>query len=124
LLDYLIYQGKNELVPIAKEIKLIDHYMELEKLRYGNRLEASFEKNGDPDKVMIAPVMLLPFVENAFKHGISLSRKKVWIKIYLEISNRSINFHIENSKPSAHSKNGNQGGIGLENLKLTVGDKI
>ena len=117
LLDYLIYQGKNELVPISKEIKLIDHYMELEKLRYGNRLEGSFEKSGDPNKVMIAPVLLLPFVENAFKHGISQSRNKVWLKINLEISNRSIIFHIENSKSSAHSKVGTQGGIGLENLK-------
>jgi sensor histidine kinase YesM len=117
LLDYLIYQGENELVPLAKEIELIDHYMLLEKLRYGNRLDASFEKTGDPKKVMIAPVLLLPFVENAFKHGISQSRNKVRLKILLEISNGSIIFHIENSKPSAYSENFTQGGIGLENLK-------
>ncbi len=117
LLDYLIYQGENEQVPLQKEIELIDHYMDLEKLRYGNRLEATFEKTGDPDKVMIAPVLFLPFVENAFKHGISQSRNKVWLKIHLEISIMSIIFHIENSKPSAQLKDGPQGGIGLENLK-------
>lgn len=117
LLDYLIYHGENEQVPLQKEIELIDHYMELEKLRYGSRLQASFDKKGDTGHIMIAPVLLLPFVENAFKHGISQSRDKVWLKIHLEISDRSINFHIENSKPSARSMEGAQGGIGLENLK-------
>jgi sensor histidine kinase YesM len=117
LLDYLIYHGENEQVPLLKEIELIDHYIELEKLRYGDRLHASFEKSGDPDKVMIAPVLLLPFVENAFKHGISQSRDKVWLKIHLDISHRSINFHIENSKPGITSKLSSDGGIGLENLK-------
>ena len=117
LLDYLIYHGENEQVPLLKEIELIDHYIELEKLRYGDRLQASFKKTGDPDKVTIAPVMLLPFVENAFKHGISQSRKNVWLKIHLEISDRSINFHIENSKPGITAKVSTPGGIGLENLK-------
>jgi sensor histidine kinase YesM len=117
LLDYLLYHGENEQVPLVKEIELIDHYVELEKLRYGNRLQSSFEKTGDPDKVMIAPVLLLPFVENAFKHGISQSRHKVWLKILLEISDRSINFHIENSKPGIPNKENIPGGIGLENLK-------
>ncbi len=117
LLDYLLYHGENEQVPLGKEIELIDHYIELEKLRYGNRLQATFEKTGDPDKVMIAPVLLLPFVENAFKHGISQSRDKVWLKIHLEISDRSINFHIENSKPGIPPKENIPGGIGLENLK-------
>jgi sensor histidine kinase YesM len=117
LLDYLLYHGENEQVPLLKEIELINHYMELEKLRYGDRLQALFEKTGDPDNVTIAPVLLLPFVENAFKHGISKSRDKVWLKIHLEISNRSINFHIENSKPGISSNTNIAGGIGLENLK-------
>jgi sensor histidine kinase YesM len=117
LLDYLLYHGENEQVPLLKEIELINHYMELEKLRYGDRLQALFEKKGDPDNVTIAPVLLLPFVENAFKHGISKSRDKVWLKIHLEISNRSINFHIENSKPGISSNTNIAGGIGLENLK-------
>jgi len=117
LLDYLIYHGKNELVPLAKEIQLIDHYMELEKLRYGDRLQASFVRKGDTGHIKIAPILLLPFVENAFKHGISQSRNKVWLKIHLEISNRSIIFLVENSKPAARPKEGVQGGIGLENLK-------
>jgi sensor histidine kinase YesM len=117
LLDYLIYHGENEQVSLEKEIELIDHYMELEKLRYGNRLQASFDKKGDTGHIMIAPVLLLPFVENAFKHGISQSRDRVWIKIHLEISNRNINFHIENSKPPSRPEEVSQGGIGLENLK-------
>jgi len=117
LLDYLLYHGENEHVPLLKEIELIDHYIELEKLRYGDRLQASFEKIGDPGKVKIAPVLLLPFVENAFKHGISQSRNRVWLRIRLEISDRSINFHIENSKPGITSKVSSGGGIGLENLK-------
>lgn len=117
LLDYLIYHGENEQAPLIKEIELIEHYIELEKLRYGDRLQASFEKKGDPHEAMIAPVLLLPFVENAFKHGISQSRDKVWLKILLEISNRTVIFHIENSKPLTSTKKSIPGGIGLENLK-------
>jgi sensor histidine kinase YesM len=117
LLDYLIYHGENELAPLEKEVELIEHYMDLEKLRYGDRLKASFYKMGDTGQILIAPVLLLPFVENAFKHGISQSANKVWIKIHLEISSRYINFRVENSKARARSAEINQGGIGLENLK-------
>jgi sensor histidine kinase YesM len=117
LLDYLIYHGENEKVPLIKEVELIEHYIELEKLRYGDRLQASFQKEGDPQEVMIAPGLLLPFVENAFKHGISQSRDMVWLKILLEISNRTVIFHIENSKPLTSTKKSIPGGIGLENLK-------
>jgi sensor histidine kinase YesM len=117
LLDYLLYHGENKQVPLLKEIELVDHYIELEKLRYGDRLQVVFEKSGDPDNITIAPVLLLPFVENAFKHGISQSREKVWLKIKLEISPGSINFRIENSKPGKSSHESNGGGIGLENLK-------
>jgi sensor histidine kinase YesM len=117
LLDYLIYHGENETVPLAREVELIEHYLALEKLRYGDRLQASFDKTGNPENVKIPPVVLLPFVENAFKHGISQSRDKVWLNIQLEISDRSVNFHIENSKPSMPVKYEKSGGIGLENLK-------
>ena len=117
LLDYLIYHGKSEKVPLQREVELIEQYLELEKLRYGNRLHVSFDKRGNPDRVKIAPVLLLPFVENAFKHGISQSRDKVWLKIQLEISDRSVNFHIENSKPAVPAAIEKSGGIGLENLK-------
>ena len=117
LLDYLIYHGENEMAPLAREIELIEHYMDLEKLRYGDRLEASFDRPADTGQIMIAPVLLLPFVENAFKHGISRSRSKVWIKICLEISNRTINFRVENSKSGTRPAQHNHGGIGLGNLK-------
>jgi sensor histidine kinase YesM len=117
MLDYLLYHGDNEQVLLVEETELIEHYIELEKLRYGNRLQVSFEKAGDPDRVMIAPVILLPFVENAFKHGISQSRNKVWLKILLETSDRNINFQVENSKPGIRPRKSIQGGMGLENLK-------
>jgi two-component system LytT family sensor kinase len=117
LLDYLIYHGENELVPLKNEIELLEHYLDLEKLRYGDRLKASFIKTGDMGHITIAPVLLLPLVENAFKHGVSRSRNRVWIKIQLVISNGDINFRIENSKPPIHPAEGAQGGVGLENLK-------
>ena len=117
LLDYLIYHGDNELVPLKKEIEFIEHYMSLEKLRYGDRLKASFHSTGNPGPVRISPLLLLPFIENAFKHGISQSRSQVWINIQLEISSRYINFQVENSKPVTPSKVTAKGGVGLENLK-------
>jgi sensor histidine kinase YesM len=116
LLDYLIYQGEDKFVPLLKEIEFIEHYMTLEKLRYGDRLTSSFTITGDPGQVMISPVLLLPFIENAFKHGISQSRNQVWINIHLEISSRYINFHVENSKAVTPSQETVKGGVGLDNL--------
>ena len=117
LLDYLIYHGENEKVPLTKETDLIRNYIELENLRYGERLDLDFRISGDPEAVRLAPLLLIPLVENAFKHGISKTRDKQRLTIKLEISGGIVDFYIENTKPGKDSGKEPSGGTGLVNLR-------
>tara|TARA_R110002110_G_scaffold199907_2_gene410647 strand:+ start:159 stop:1211 length:1053 start_codon:yes stop_codon:yes gene_type:complete len=113
LLDYLLYQVDKPFVSLNDEINHINDYIELEKMRFNDKLHIHFETENILEDTKIAPMLLLPFVENSFKHG---SLKKgilnVNIKLYCEI--KSLFFEIENtSNTNAISENG----IGLENIK-------
>jgi sensor histidine kinase YesM len=118
MLDYLLYECNTDLVTIQKEIRLIRNYIYLQKIRYGERLDIQFNTEHFNDQ-KIPPMILLPFIENSFKHGVGKQSKKVWIKIQLFIEDQSIHFGILNSK-SIQKKvdnNSTSGGIGLENVK-------
>lgn len=120
LLDYMLYECNADWVPLKKEIKLVEDYISLEKIRYGTRLEVSFDIRGEVDQSMIAPMMILPFVENSFKHGVSGELDQSWVGIDLTVKGESLTLKVENSK----SKNGEhedrfdyKQGIGLKNVK-------
>ncbi len=117
LLDYLIYHGENDKVSLKKETDLIRNYIELENLRYGERLVIDFQTKGDPESIHLSPLLLLPLVENSFKHGISKSRKKVRLTIKLEITGRNVDFYIENTRPLKKEKKELKGGTGMINLQ-------
>jgi len=117
MLDYLLYECKAERVAIKKEIKLIQNYIYLQKIRYSDRLDIQF--HADINDQQIPPMILLPFIENSFKHGVGKQSKKVWIHIRLDIIEDFIHFQIQNSKV-IHKNTENSstsGGIGLENVK-------
>jgi len=117
MLDFVLYQSNTELILIEKELKLIDDYVELEKLRYGEKLKFNMDINGDTKNIRIAPLVLFPLVENAFKHGVSTNLISPYINIELSITSNNIIFIIENSK-SENKKNGmHNEGIGLNNVK-------
>ncbi len=120
LLDYMLYECNADWVPLKKEIKLVEDYISLEKIRYGQRLEVSFDIRGEVEETMIAPMMILPFVENSFKHGVSGELNQSWVSIDLTVKGESLTLKVENSK----SKNGEhedrfdyKQGIGLKNVK-------
>jgi sensor histidine kinase YesM len=117
LLDYLIYHGENDKVPLSRETELIRNYIELENLRYGERLKVDWQVNGDPESVQVAPLLLMPLVENAFKHGISKTRSLQRLTIKLEITGRNVDFYIENTKPSGVVADSRDKGMGLTNLR-------
>jgi len=117
LLDYLIYHGEHEKVSLAKETHFIRNYLELENLRYGDRLEVDFQVSGDPESIQLAPFLLIPMVENAFKHGISQSRMNQQLTIKLAINGRNVEFYIENTMPSKQDGGRPKGGMGLVNLR-------
>jgi two-component system, LytTR family, sensor kinase len=116
LLDYLIYHGESKIVELKKETDLIRNYIELENLRYGDRLTVDFHINGNPENIRIAPLLLLPLVENSFKHGISKSRGNQQLTIKLEIAEKNVEFYIENTVP-IQTKKETVSGIGLPNLQ-------
>ena len=116
ILDYLLYETKLEKVPLQKEVQLISNYLELEKLRYGGRLRLNTSFDEHLDSLGIAPLLMLPFVENAFKHGVSKKRNDVIINLSIKVKDAMLMFYIDNDKPEAGSEK-NTGGIGLENVR-------
>ena len=117
MLNYMIHECNEPLVPLEKEIKLIQDYMGLERVRYGHRLNMQVEINGNYKNKMIAPLLLIPFVENCFKHGASLMRGQQWIKLVIEINNDELEFNLGNSKPAQTIDVKNKKGIGLANVQ-------
>jgi sensor histidine kinase YesM len=116
LLRFILYESRTNLITLADEIKVIEDYLELEMIRYNERLSVSFNKSMDATSYRITPLLLLPFVENAFKHGISETLFESLIQIDISVSNGRLRFCIENTKDhDRHESNG--GSIGLMNVK-------
>ena len=113
LLRFMLYETKNEQIRISDEIKILDDYIELEKLRYNDRLTISFIREIDNENEQVAPLLLIPFVENAFKHGASESRFESFINLELNLHEGILEFYIENTK----EQNGNK--VNDENIGLT-----
>jgi two-component system, LytTR family, sensor histidine kinase AlgZ len=117
MLKYMIHDCEKPLVPLEKEIKLIQDYVGLEKVRYGNRLNMQVEIEGDQKNKMIAPLLMIPFVENCFKHGASIMRGQQWIKLGITINEDQLDFKLSNSKPPDIKSTNNKKGIGLANVQ-------
>jgi sensor histidine kinase YesM len=116
ILDYLLYECKAETVSLDKEIKLLKDYIELEKLRYGDRLDLRFKVRDSNTPLQIPPMLLLPFVENGFKHGASQKRENVWIIILLKAEKGRIYFSMQNSAPERNESQ-KQNRIGIANVR-------
>lgn len=115
LMRYILYECKSETIPIAKEIEIIEAYIELEKLRYDDSLQVEFKQEIDDLQQPIAPLILLPFVENAFKHGAGENRFGTTIHIELKMQAGKIRFSIENSIDQREESL--REGIGLQNVR-------
>ncbi len=98
LLRFMLYESKKEFITLAEELRVLDDYIELEKIRYNDRLKLSFTREVDNEQQPIAPLILLPFVENAFKHGASETRFESSIDIRVRLNKSQLAFHISNSK--------------------------
>ena len=116
LLHYMIYECNDKQIPLDKEIAVLKKYVELEKIRYGNRINISFLCSGNTDNLMIAPLLLLPFVENGFKYGVSQQLDECHITIQLHAKGDNLTFTQENSF-TKNSSDKSMGGIGQKNIK-------
>ena len=118
LMKYFLYETGKEFQTLENEISHIKDYIEIEKLRYDENLKVNFNINSKTKKVIVKPLILIPLVENAFKHGARNSKKNGYITIDLNATSNLLDFRIENSfeKPTKKIK-AQIGGIGLTNLK-------
>lgn len=119
ILDYILYKGNNQVVALEKEIKLLENFIALEKLRYGEQLKVSFTKNVDDCKIGISPLLLLSIVENAFKHGVSNQISEPEIRIDLSLKDQYLNFKVYNTKSETTQKDDSnyRKGIGVSNIR-------
>lgn len=117
LMRYMIYESDTDFVPLEKEVYHLKSFIELQSLRFKADDLVSFNISGNVSRHQIAPLLLLPFIENAFKHGYQLNQRHC-IKIDLKAT-EEIMFQVENPMSPAgisQSKDG-VGGVGLENIK-------
>lgn len=116
ILDYILYRCNDDYVLLEKEIELIENYLSLEKIRYGNRVKIAFSKHVT-GKEKIAPLLLLTFIENAFKHGVSEEINQANIQINITKNNNELEFIVENTKPQGIKPKEDKESIGLKNVK-------
>lgn len=114
IMEYVIYDCRNDKVPLGKELKFLQSYIELEKLRYDENARISIEVSGRPDNRSISPMLLIQFVENGFKHGIEKEKSNSYLRIHIHVNNGSLQYESVNS---INGGNGKSGGVGLTNVK-------
>ncbi len=119
MMRYMLYECNEKWVPLSKEVNYIANYLELERIRQGNRVDIRYEVQGLVSDQKIAPLMFIPFIENCFKHGLGNQISKGFVYIQLEVRGNEVDLHIENSKAEAMPKqvHPRSGGIGLVNVR-------
>ncbi len=117
ILRFMLYETGGEYIAIDQEIKIINDYVSLEKLRYDESLRVNFSNDIEDMKQALPPLLLIPLVENAFKHGVSETRGKPFVDIHLSIRNRQLVFIIKNSSETGSSAMEVKENIGLSNLR-------
>lgn len=118
-LNYNLYESKQPKVLLASEILYIDHYIELQKNRYGSKLDVSLNVYDEINDLYIAPLLLLPLVENSFKYGIANAIQQGWVRIDIARENDHFTIKIENSVEDNNIPETlhNGGGMGLKNVQ-------
>ena len=117
LLRFMLYEGNQPLVPLSKELKMVQDYINLEKIRYGNKLELALQLPEHTDDLYIAPLLLLPLVENCFKHGTSNMLEQPWINLQADIEGKQLRMKLINGKAPGVNPASPHAGIGLQNVQ-------
>jgi len=117
ILRYMLYEIEEEKVFVEKEIKVINDYIELERIRYDETLTIKFTVEADNLQQEVPPLLMIPLIENAFKHGVSETADMPFIQIHLVIKNGTLHLTVENSIGKINSLAGVKENIGLRNLR-------
>lgn len=119
-MNYILYETNQKYILLSKEIEYLKNYISLEKLRFGEELKLSFDIKGEINQQMIPPLLFLPLIENAFKHGTKDAQTEAIILVYLEVTEKTIKFRLENDIFEKESAKEQLGGIGLKNLQRRI----
>ncbi len=118
LLEYSLYDSKKEKVSLTDEVNYLKNYLDLQKIRIGEKLDISFNIFDNINGILVPPLLLLPIVENCFKHGVHKAINPSWIRFDIAVKKGELIFKAENSMEDAASCNENQKrGLGLANVK-------
>jgi Putative regulator of cell autolysis len=116
LLRYMLYQPGKEKISMEEEVGYLKSYIELQQLRFGDSVEVQLDIENEAPDCEIEPMLLVPFVENAFKHGIGLIRQP-YIAIQLKAVKGQLHFTVANNYNKQHFSKDNSSGIGLVNVR-------
>ena len=117
ILRFMLYETGGDYIAIEQEIKIMNDYIALEKLRYDESLHVNFSHNIEDMKQALPPLLLIPLVENAFKHGVSETREQPFVDIYLSVDQRRLEFVVKNSTEPFSGELNVKENIGLSNLR-------
>lgn len=117
LMRYMLYDSDQTMVPLTNELAYVENYIDLQKMRFDGNVAFDFQVNGDGEGQMIEPMLLIPFVENAVKHGVGLVEKP-FIKVQLESNEQRLHFQVKNKKGKEEQVfKDSSSGIGLKNVR-------
>jgi two-component system, LytTR family, sensor kinase len=117
ILRFTLYEANGKYIGIEQELKIISNYIALEKLRYDDSLQVNFNHDVEDMKQAIPPLLLIPLVENAFKHGVSETRHQPYVDIHLSVNKRQLTFFVKNSTEELPEEGRVKENIGLSNLR-------
>src|SRR5687768_13850573 len=117
ILRYMLYEAGGDYIAIEQELKIIGDYIALEQLRYDDSLRVNFNNDIEDMRQAMPPLLLIPLVENAFKHGVSETRGMPYVSIHLSVKNRHLAFVVKNSTEEFPAEHSIKESIGLKNLR-------
>lgn len=115
LLSYMLYECRTDEVLLEKEVEIMKNYIDLERERYGDKIDISINIEGDIRDRFIAPCLILPFLENAFKHGTSEQIERPWLSVDLSVKDKLLKCKVVNSKNEVVPFHAH--GVGINNIK-------
>jgi two-component system LytT family sensor kinase len=114
IMRYMLYESNDNKVDLAKELQYLQNYIDLQKIRFGNKAFVDFKITGEVGDQKIVPLLLIAFIENAFKHGVANDPSSP-ILLLINLDGTHLHFYMENKKHMLNRDN--EGGIGLNNVK-------
>jgi two-component system, LytTR family, sensor kinase len=116
ILQFMLHESNHAVIPLKRELHCVRDYIDLEKIRYADKLEISVDIEEDVNRLHISPLLLFPLVENSFKHGVAENLDFAWINLHCSTDHEFFTFKLENSKAPVNPIT-EYSGIGLANVK-------